>query len=130
MVEERQEEYHPGFLDRAAYLLGVDKKYVIPGIATFAVSAVAIVVLAVAAIGDLRSQFFGYPANLDTAARIGILAERPVLLRVGEALPAEGEDGETQVCGEELFGAAGWERGWVWDSDASACRRVSGSLNR
>ena len=130
MVEERQEKYHTGLLDRAAFLLGVDKKYVIPGVATFAVCAAAIVLLAVAAIGDLRSQFLGDPANLDTAARIEMLAEQPVLLRAGEALPAVGEGGESHECGEELFGAAGWERGWVWDADASVCRRVSGSLSR
>ena len=130
MVEERPEDNRDGLLDRMAYLLGVDKKYVIPGIATCAISAAAIVFLAVAAIADLRSQFFGDPANGETASRIEMLAEQPVSVKAGEPLPAEGEDGSADLCGEELFGAAGWERGWVWDSEDSVCRRVSGSLDR
>ncbi|MDE2688593.1 MAG: hypothetical protein OXI16_14000 [Chloroflexota bacterium] len=130
MIEPHNEGQHGSALDKAAHLLGVDKKFVIPGVAIFVICIATIVLLAVSAVADLRSQFFGDPTKLEAAAEVETLVDLPIVIQAGESLPAEEGDGENEVCGEELFGAPGWERGWVWDPDSMVCRRVSGSLNR
>lgn len=124
MVEELQEE-STGLLDKASQLLGVDKRYVLPGLGLFAISTVAIIVLGVAAIGDLRSQFFDDPQESNVAGRIEMRSQQSVTIEEGEPLPAiEGAAGRSDACSDELAGKVGWERGWVWDPSSNVCRRV------